>query len=308
MLENRFKGFCKIVLLYFAACVAIFLLAEASVRLIGVTDFPIYIRSDSIKYYLKPNQHGAFLNVNHWYVNAQGFDNNSSFLSSHPDCMLVGDSVVYGGNPVDYKDRVGTVAANIWKHRIWVASAGGWSLLNELAFLQMHLAQVQTMQTVVFVLNNGDFGAAAPWTGNLAYPTYHPIFASYYIARRYVLPRLLPSLFSHPSELPQVNDSSQLMYDTKIDPDLVKFLHEYSGNIVIVLYPDRENRENGRLWDANTAGIRRFVHSHSGRIKLVDFKKDPAWVLSMYRDGIHPNNRGARILAKVVAQACRGKE
>lgn len=119
-------------------------LSEASLRLSGLTSFPIFIRAPGVAYYPAPNQSGAFLNKNHWYVNAQGFENEMPFMVSHPSAMLIGDSIIDGGSPTDYQDRVGPIAAKTSGVQIWVGAAGGWRLLNELAFLKMHKAELKS--------------------------------------------------------------------------------------------------------------------------------------------------------------------
>jgi hypothetical protein len=283
--------------LILAVVLAIFVAAELFVRLIGLTDFPIYNRAPGVGYYLKPGQHGAFLNRNRWFVNEQGFENREPFAPSERSCLLVGDSVVYGGNPVDYYDRVGALAAKDWgRGPIWVASAGGWNLLNELSFLNRRRQQIKSIDHVVFIFNNGDFGKRALWTGELAFPTNRPILATPYLFSRYVLP--------HPAELPPISRTATAGGDAEWRKQLDDFLEFYPGSTTIILYPDKDDFRDRRAWLRHTAGIRRFAAQHSNEVTLVDIAELESWNLSMYRDGVHPTLAGNKALAARVADAC----
>ena len=76
-------------------------LMEIGSRYFGLIDFPIFDSNNRIGYVVKPNQNGTFLNRNDWEFNSLGMG-AKEFLPG-PDnvnVLLVGDSVVYGGNPI----------------------------------------------------------------------------------------------------------------------------------------------------------------------------------------------------------------
>jgi len=277
--------------------VALFLAAEASTRIFGLTSFPIYIRDPKIGYYPAPNQSGAFLRRNRWFINDRGFENDRPFVVSHPSAMLVGDSVVYGGNPVDYEQRIEAIATKKWKGRIWVASAGGWSLLNEIAFLHTHMHELNSVDRLIFILNNGDFGPPAAWTGELAFPTRRPSVATLYLFRRYILP--------HPSELPMISVEDDKASQSLWSAEFSKLLMTTHAPITIILYPDQNDLKDGALWNSDTAAIRRYVAAHSNRMAITDLRADPRWNKSLYRDSIHPNLIGNKFLAEIVTDICR---
>src|SRR4051812_6093297 len=82
--------------------------AEIGTRVSGIADFPLYRADQSLGYVPAPNQRGAFLNRNGWVFNElsmgtdRPFDPDSVF-----NLLLVGDSIVNGGNPVRQSDRLG---------------------------------------------------------------------------------------------------------------------------------------------------------------------------------------------------------
>jgi hypothetical protein len=274
---------------------AALLVIEVGLRASGVTEYPVYQRAPGVLYFQAPNQHGAFLHKNRWYVDDQGFDNAERYAVSHPNCLLVGDSVVYGGNPFDHANRVGTLAAARWGHPIWVAAAGGWNLLNELAFLKMHHAELASADKLVFVLNNGDFGKPGTWS-DVPFPTHKPVFASWYAFRRYVLPHL--------SDLPQIVSDRDTNAEKAWIADLDSILKIYKGRVTVILYPDQSDLRDAAAWTAHTTTFRTYARSHADRIDVINLRTDSTWNPSKYRDPIHPNADGNKFLSDITAHAC----
>jgi hypothetical protein len=275
---------------------ALILVIEIGVRIAGLTDFPVYVRMPGVAYVLAPSQHGAFLRKTHWFVNDKSFANANRFSSVHPNCLLVGDSVVYGGNYFDYERRIGRIAEKSWGHPIWVAAVGGWNLINELAFLRMHVAEVRSADHIIFVLNNGDFDEPAPWTGELSFPTYHPVFAGWYIARRYLLP--------HPSELPGIGVQENGDFEHVWTKQFDALLESYDGPITIFLYPEKTLLGDGLAWNSKTMAIRNYVLKHRDRIEIVDLRDGGTLSPTKYHDAIHPNFEGNKTIAALVARSC----
>jgi hypothetical protein len=297
---RRRRGDIRKIHIITLVCVGVALLAvEASIRLLGLTNFPIFMRAPGVAYYPAPNQSGVFLNKNHWYVNAQGFENDRSFFVSHPSVLLVGDSIIEGGNPTDYKDRVGPIAAQKSGVQIWVGAAGGWRLLNELAFLKTHSSELRSVDQLIILLKDGDFEEPAFWTDELSFPTRPPLFATSYMIRRYFLPR--------PSNLPMVTAEQVRDFQHKWSMELDELVDDYHGAITIVLYPDKYDYRDGSSWKSDTAAIRSYVGDHTKRMKIVDVREDSRWNASMYRDGIHPNLAGDRVLGELIANTCMAR-
>lgn len=267
---------------------------EGGARLAGVTDIPLYERTADGGYRLKPSQSGAFLHVNHWYVNDEGFNNSTPYTPATPNVILMGDSVVYGGNHVDDADRVGTIAQKKSGTRIWVGAANGWGLVNELDFLEGHKPFVARANGIVFVLNNGDPVEDAKWPGETTYPTAPPPSAALYLLRRYVLP--------HPPEQPYAASGRNVGIMEKWRGKMDALLREYGGPIAFILYPDEVDYRSPGLWAANTAPLRAYAARHPDRIRLYDVGKDRRWRTTFYRDGIHPTQTdGNSALGGIVA-------
>jgi hypothetical protein len=60
------------------------------------------LRGAAREYILAANQHGRFLNRNAWYFNDRHMGNISNWRQEkHPDFLLIGNSIVLGGNPIN---------------------------------------------------------------------------------------------------------------------------------------------------------------------------------------------------------------
>ncbi len=71
-----------------------------ALRLSGVVDFPVYDSDREIGYVLRPNQSGTFLQKNAQVVNDQSMSTTKWAPNGSRDLLLIGDSVVLGGNPL----------------------------------------------------------------------------------------------------------------------------------------------------------------------------------------------------------------
>ena len=285
------KGGRRIVALVFAGLV----IAELATRISGIVDFPVYQRSGEIGYFLTASQHGKFLGRNRWFVNADGFNNDQPFTATHPYTVLVGDSVVYGGNPVDYADRIGTISSELAQQNVWTAALGGWSLYNELAYISARKQIISQADHLVFVFDNGDLEGLASWGGEFIHPTAHPMLAFPYALKRYLIPRLF-NLNSTPElpAIPQpVSHNKSLDWQRQLD-DLLAY---YPGKIMFVLYPDQETCARTNLWQDQTREIRQYIARHQDRIFILDVQQIKGWDAGDYRDGIHPNSKGDQLLA-----------
>lgn len=125
-------------LLMFMAALAI---AEGSVRALGLVDFPLYDANAQIGYIPAANQQGSFLNKNDWQFNALHMGAPAFAPDPARDVLLVGDSLVYGGNTYRQPERLGPALQTLLQERgggqVWPISAGSWALRNELAYMRL---------------------------------------------------------------------------------------------------------------------------------------------------------------------------
>ncbi len=106
-------------------------LAEGAAQLSGVVDLPIYEANNQIGYIPAPNQSGKFLHKNDYRFNEYSMGAGS--FSPDParfNLLLVGDSIVLGGNPLAESDRLGPQLEKRAGWQVWPVSAGSWALQN----------------------------------------------------------------------------------------------------------------------------------------------------------------------------------
>jgi hypothetical protein len=267
--------------------------AEAAARLSGVADVPLYVAGGELGYIPAPNQSGAFLRTRDWVFNELSM--GTTRFAPDPACnvLLVGDSIVLGGNPYRQADKLGPQLERRIACRVWPISAGSWALLNELIYLEMHHSDVvERVQQVVIVSNSGDFAEPSAWRSDLTHPRTRPLSAFLYGLRRYAFP---------PGEEP-APAVPQRDWTAEWRRRLGDLLARVAAPVAVVLYPDRSEQARPDSYEAHLGGPRAALRQ-AGVTTLVELGADPRWNGSLYRDDIHPTPAGTAILADVVADA-----
>lgn len=287
--------------------VAVLLLVgtEAAVRLSGAVDFPLYSVDDEIGYAIKPNQEGHFLNKNHWVFNdrSMGTDQNWG-TSSKPNLLILGNSIVMGGNPYDQPDKLGPLLqARLGdKVMVWPAAVGGWSTVNESVYLRRNTDVVKATNFFIWEYMNGGLSQLSPARGEYVFPTQKPVYATWYLARRYVLPRFFSF---NMNELPPqgATQSANMAQFEK----LVSELSAASGAKtpgILFLYPGKDEyigSKNGTDYVPDRKELQRIAASYG--LKIVDIAQRPEWNLSLYNGGVHPTVEGNNVLADILAKS-----
>ncbi|MFZ3026968.1 hypothetical protein, partial [Rhodoferax sp.] len=81
--------------------------AEGAVRAFGLVGFPLYAANAQIGYIPAASQQGSFLNKNDWQFNALHMGAPAFKPDAARDVLLLGDSVVFGGNAYRQPERLG---------------------------------------------------------------------------------------------------------------------------------------------------------------------------------------------------------
>ena len=288
-----------------AGLVALLVLVEAIVRLAGLADFPIYQRSDVFGYVPRSNQSGAFLGRNRWVFNDLGMGTERPWQPSQKaDILLVGNSIVMGGNPYDQQDKVTQLLQDRLGRScpVWPVAAGGWSTINEMRFLQAHPDIVKAGDFFIWELMAGQMGGLQPWIDEALQPTQRPWWAAGYLARKALIQRLG---WATSGDSRAVSTNMELHY--------AEFEHML-GRLtaaaglrpagLIFLYPDQAQLElarAGREWIDDRQRIEQLATRHG--LLLLDVAQSPRWTSALYKDGVHPTVEGNRVLASLLADA-----
>lgn len=159
----------------------LFMGLETYLHLAGFGSYPIYLLDGQIKYIPASNQSGVFLNRNHWFFNDRHMGNSDNWTpDKHPDVLLLGNSIVLGGNPYDHNEKLGPLLQNALgdKYSVWSAAAGGWTNINEMAYLDQNKDVAQNADIVVIEYMAGGLSIASPWPGYYVFPDHRPLLLS----------------------------------------------------------------------------------------------------------------------------------
>lgn len=260
------------------------LMIEAAARIMGLDDFPLYNSSDVVGYIPAPNQTGAFRNRYRWVFNDRSMGTSAPFEPAQRDVLVVGDSIVLGGNQVDQSQKLGPALGRATGCTIWPLGADSWGLLNELREIKAN-PDFLKVGTIVFVSNSADFGAASTWWNTLRHPRSHPASAAIYAARKY---------FAGSNDRPGGPPASS--YRAQWEAELAEFFQSYRGRVVWVIYPQKAEMT------APSAAFGPLLTALLGKAEPVLMEQGRRWNTSQYKDYIHPTAAGTEVLAGIIAE------
>lgn len=278
--------------LLLAAGVVLF--SEIGVRALGMVDFPTYETNTKIGYIPAVNQHGSFLNKNNWQFNALHMGAVTFMPKPALDVLLVGDSLVYGGNQYLQSERLGPTLQRLIQTKaegtqIWPIAAGSWALRNELTWLRENPQVLDQVHQIIIILNNGDFEGASSWSCELTHPRTRPTVALWYLFNKYVYP------FEKCGEVPV----SLKVPDGDLPVELKEYLARYGAKTTFILYPDKNEATDIQL-EVNGFKSGIAILKAAGAATIIHVANDPRWGQRWYKDSIHPTPEGNQILAKII--------
>jgi hypothetical protein len=101
--------------------------SEAALRYLGVDGFPLYLDSKALGYVPAPSQSGSFMGRK-WAFNSISMGVKQEFTPSDRALLLIGDSIVLGGNSFDQAQRLGPKLSQLTGRPVWPISAGSCPL------------------------------------------------------------------------------------------------------------------------------------------------------------------------------------
>lgn len=275
--------------------------SEAYFHYKGFGSYPVYDLDDNIKYLPSADQHGIFLNRNAWYFNNRHMGNKSDWTSDrHPNILLIGNSIVLGGLPYDHEDKIGPLLehALAGETTVWSVAAGGWTSINEMAYLDRNPDVLQNSDLVVLEYMAGGLSTFSSWPGFFVFPDRKPLFLTPYLVGKY-LPRLLGRHVNESGSLPPTGetDDAQLIRFKTLIARITK-----TTKLVIFMYPTRHDLSPGSSWHMSVAAIHEICHTYV--VRCLDLGRDKRWTDTLYRDdGVHPTVEGNKVLAEILASA-----
>lgn len=269
-----------------AGALVLALMAEAVTA--SVVSVPTYQVSDEVGFIQRPNTSGRFGEAR-WVFNELSQGVSRPFAPSDArDIALLGDSVVYGGMRLDQGRRLGPVLERKTGWAVWPSAAGGWALANELAYLRRNPEIVAGVDDLVFVVNSADFVHPTRFCSDLLTPRKPPFLTLSYFAVRGAAFKLAPPECERPDGQP---------------PELVEAWREMvsAGKpVTVVLYPNAAEFADPARRRTAFAPAEQLK---GDGVRFVDVADDQRWSASFYKDDIHPDEAGTRVLAEVIRDA-----
>ena len=81
--------------------------------------------------------------------------------------MVIGNSIVMGGNPLDQKDKlIPQIEKNLGsKYAVWPVGIGGWTTVNEMAYLARNPDVVKSTNFFIWEYMPGGLSGLSEWRG-----------------------------------------------------------------------------------------------------------------------------------------------
>jgi GDSL-like Lipase/Acylhydrolase family len=300
----------KRAIFFLGLSVALMCAAEFSLRAVyGLGSPPLIQREPASGYEFRPNQHL------HRFGNR--IEYNSEGLRSEPlrplandsdRILCLGDSVINGGAQTDQSATFPyQLEAELAKSGLNVqtlnASAGGWAPSNEAGFFREH--GLFGSKQVVWELGTHDLygGHALVGPSDPGFPDHVPFSAIGELLSRYLWPRLVGSL-KDDSPLPDpAGSDAERLACLRLLGSTAALMQSGGAKVVFLLMP--EARE---FQDATYAAVaRRDFLEEAKRLTIpvinpyADLQSSRQHGQNPFRDAVHPNPLGNRIVAKLVA-------
>ncbi|HZZ45061.1 MAG TPA: GDSL-type esterase/lipase family protein [Tepidisphaeraceae bacterium] len=295
-----------------ATFVAIFIAAELFSRFyLGLGDPPLSMTDAKMEYLFKPGDYHRF--GNHIFFNQ--YSMRSGPVTEHKTdpaelrVLMVGDSVINGGSLTDDSQ----LATSILQERLHAAlhrpvfvgniSAGSWGPPNELAYLEKF--GLFDADALVIVVSSHDYADAPDFKPvvdvNPAYPSHRPVLAVQELVMRYLLPRIL-----HTQDPPdpgtvalKTPDKKDIEWCLESLRQMIRLAREHGMAVIVAQHWQRNEIEPGV--PAATGQIAQADAARDEHVEPVElgpaFKQDVDAGHNPYRDVIHPNAEGQKLIA-----------
>ncbi|MBC7624923.1 MAG: SGNH/GDSL hydrolase family protein [Aeromicrobium sp.] len=282
----------------------------------GLGDPPLSVAHPTIEYMFKPDQNvkrlGNHIIVNHYGMRSENFPAKKS--TNERRVMIFGDSVVNGGNLTDHSDLASSILKSklteiLGKVCVGNISAGRWGPGNWLAYAKEYgFFDADIIILVISSHDAYDNPTFAPLDPNV-FPQRKPISALWEGLTRY-LPQYIPKVLlqtDSPAKFGDAGPVDDVAEIAKGIHDLKNFLRLAQGqtqHVLVVQYPEQSELASGSF-KTGYAEIKQAVQD----MGIVVISMAPPFIEQIhrgqqpYRDNIHPNNLGQKIIAETLYEA-----
>lgn len=279
---------------------------------LGLGDPPLLIADPKIEYMFKPSQDVRRFG-NRILYNAYSMRNPD--FPRHKDdprevrVMVIGDSVVNGGSQTDHRDLATTrlqerLSATLRRPVIvGNISAASWGPVNMLEYVRKF--GLFDADVLVIVLSGHDYGDAPTYEAVVdvhpSFPSRRPMLAVEEALTRYLLPRLLGAA-GPDAGVPSQESPEQSAIELSLSAlnELIGLARESGADVLVAQYWDLAEM-SGPL-DEGHGMIRDVAEAAGASVIQVGpaFRDAIARGEQPFRDVIHPNGTGQRIMEQVL--------
>jgi lysophospholipase L1-like esterase len=296
------------------AGVGLLISAEIYARFVlGLGNPVLYETSSVYGYRAIPNQNVRRFG-NRIFYNAQGL--RSEPISPNPvpgtvRVLCIGDSITFGGAQTDQAktypyqlqellNREGSKTFEVLN-----ASAGGWAIENEEAYLRQK--GIYRSKIVVLELGSHDLfqpKASGEIVGkSVNFPKKNPLFALEEGFYRYFIPRFLPDLQVGEANLQSAPTEKDLNRNMATFVRIANLVKARKAQLIVILVEQPDELEP----KSALANFSKKVIANQARDLNIPYKNLQedfrlAGNNKLFRDGLHPNAAGNKVMAEAVAK------
>lgn len=309
-MNRKVKCTCWILTFFILVLIAAELVASL---VYGLGNPPLFESSDAYGYRFIPNQDSRRFG-NRIFFNAQGLRSEPiefGHATGTIRVLCIGDSITYGGAQTDQEETYPYQLEDILnsstssQYEVLNASCPGWSIENEEAYLFKH--GIYNSHIVILQIDSHDLfkqKRSYKIVGQLAdYPNRKPIFALQEIFFKY-LPKYLPFLkFKENLAEEHVLLEDIVNRNFKSMKSIDYFVSSLGGELVVLFVVLPHSPES--IFALLKSEEKKFLQELKGLgIPLINTEEDfiKGGGIILFRDGIHPNPAGNKVMAKAVAK------
>jgi hypothetical protein len=268
----------------------LFIVGEIGLRLYGFCNAPLYFSSKEFEYNTLPNQEGKRFGKNYKF---NEFSQRSNSPSKKKKRILgLGDSVINGGVITEQDSLATSILSKNTPFQVLNISAGSWGPDNIAAYLNHYgTFKAQKMILVCSSHDSHDNMDFVPVVGKMSsYPSEQYSLAWIELIDRYLLPRIFGE-----SEANQTIIKAGIEFNSGFDA-LLKISKSKKIPFTIYLHPDSEELKQKNY---NEQGMEIMNWANENNVKIIKGLDYP-FSSENYRDNIHLNESGQRILANAL--------
>ena len=272
------------------------LLIEVLLRIFwGFGTMPLYVESKQYEYIYAPSQEMNRFGV-HFYVNT--YSQRSNEIDDERKIILgLGDSVINGGSQTDHDSLATSIVSTETTYQMLNISAGSWGADNCAAYLKERgLFAAKAIFVVLSSHDANDLMDFTPTVGvHKSYPKENYLLATFEVLDRYIIPRIFTTKETlNPDEkvLKGIDKGGEFNEGWN---ELKEIASNAEIPLIVILHAELSEL---KLGDYNEKGKMIEQWAIDNEVKLV---KDITFMKEEnYRDQIHLNSSGQRVLANMI--------